>query len=142
LRKLTNHAFMEIVLQALIANEHGEILMLRRPEGKWQFVGGRVNQGEHWLEGLRREVREETGIVEFEIVSVMSVDNWVWQGVPQFGVYLYCRTSNASIVLSDEHTEYRWISHETDLSEFEFFHPSLLTLLKRALKGETVFQML
>lgn len=139
---MSDHAFMEIVVQALIANERGEILILRRPVGQWQFVGGRVNRGEHWLEGLRREVREETGIAGFEIVSVMAADNWVWEGVPQFGVYFFCRTGNPSVALSEEHTEYRWISRDTDLSQVEFFHPSLLTLLQRALKGETGFQML
>jgi 8-oxo-dGTP pyrophosphatase MutT (NUDIX family) len=139
---MTDHAFMEIVLQSLIVNERGEILILRRPLGQWQFVGGRVNQGEHWLEGLRREIREETAIAEFEIISVMAIDNWVWEAVPQFGIYLFCRTTNPSVVLSEEHTEYRWTSSDTDLSQFEFFHPSLLTLLKRALNGETEFQML
>jgi 8-oxo-dGTP diphosphatase len=139
---MADHAFMEIVLQSLIYNERGEILILRRPVGQWQFVGGRVNQGENWLEGLRREVREETGITSLEIVSIMSVDNWVWEGVLQFGVYFFCRTSNPSVTLSEEHTEYRWISNNTDLSQLEFFHPSLLTLLQRALRGETGFQVL
>lgn len=137
---MTEHALMEIVLQALIANERGEILMLRRPSGKWQFVGGRVNQGESWSEGLNREIREETGIVDIEILSVMSVDNWLWESVPEFGVYFYCRTDLKEVNLSEEHIEYCWVSKEDNLARFDYFHPSLRVLLERALNGDTTFK--
>lgn len=133
---------MEIVVQSLIANERGEILILRRPSSRWQFVGGRVNEGEHWLDSLRREIREETGIVDVDIISVMTVDNWIWEGVPEFGVYFFCRTHSNKITLSEEHTEYCWVSRSTDLSQFDFFHPSLLTLIERGLSGDTDFQLL
>jgi 8-oxo-dGTP diphosphatase len=133
---------MEIVLQALIANPEGRILMVQRPVGKWQFVGGRVNAGENWLEALRREVHEETAITELEIISVMTVDNWLWEGVPEFGVYFFCRTNVSEVTLSDEHLGCRWLSGQDDLTGIDFFHPSLEILLRRALAGDVGFQPL
>jgi 8-oxo-dGTP diphosphatase len=131
---------MEIVLQALIANDRGEILMLRRPSGRWQFVGGRVNRGEGWQEGLKREIREETGIVDVQIISVMAVDNWIWENVPEFGVYFFCRTDQKEVALSEEHLEFCWVSREDDLGRFDYFHPSLQVLLERALNADTGFK--
>ena len=44
----------------------GEVLLNRRliepGSGKWDFVGGFLEKGEHPEEGLRREVKEELGV--------------------------------------------------------------------------------
>lgn len=49
----------------IITNEQGEVLLLNhllRPESGWGAPGGFLNEGEQPDEGLRREIREETGI--------------------------------------------------------------------------------
>ena len=136
------HARMEVVVQALIADDQGRILMLQRPSGKWQFVGGRVEAGEKWEEALRREASEEAGITQFDIVSVMAIDNWTWKGVPQFGVCFYAHTFSSTIRLSDEHIDCRWLGTDDNLDKLEYFHSSLRLLLERALCGETHYQQL
>ena len=39
--------------------------------------GGRINSNEHWLEALKREIKEETGIVNFEISEILDADSYI-----------------------------------------------------------------
>jgi len=53
------------IVEALIFDSEGKILLLRRSDnnsmyvGKWQLPGGKVEEGETALEAIMREVREE-----------------------------------------------------------------------------------
>ena len=46
----------------IIRNEHGEVLLQKRPEGKWGLPGGLMNLGESFEEVAEREVFEEIGL--------------------------------------------------------------------------------
>ena len=50
----------------LVVDERGRVLLARRAvdpdRGKWDILGGFLEEGEHPLEGVRRELREETGL--------------------------------------------------------------------------------
>lgn len=61
------------VVHLHVFNSHGDIYLQRRPDwkdiqpGKWDTaVGGHIDYGEMPEEALRREVREELGITDFE----------------------------------------------------------------------------
>ncbi len=131
---MTEHLQAEIVQTAVLVNARGEALILRRPAGKWQLPGGRLNAGEQWDEGLRREICEETGIDDVEILSIMMLDNWVYEGVPMYGVFLLCRTQKTEVRLSTDHDEFRWVTLKDDLRQFDFWHDSLRILVERALQ--------
>ena len=50
-----------------IIERDGSFLVAQRPEGKslalkWEFPGGKVEEGEPALEALHREIREELGV--------------------------------------------------------------------------------
>ncbi|HIH74818.1 MAG TPA: NUDIX domain-containing protein [Methanosarcina sp.] len=110
-----------VSVYALIRNEKGEFLLLRRSEnsrtnpGKWDLPGGKVNPGESLKEGVIREVWEETGIsivsgdiageVNFEL-SEKKVIAIVFDG----GYVI------SDVKLSYEHMEYTWISLENILA--------------------------
>lgn len=95
-----------LVVAAVIINPQGEILLAQRPEGKrlagkWEFAGGKVEEGESPESALVRELREELGIEiapenlenfwflshpypEFDFHLLMPV--YIcrkWQGTPQ-----------------------------------------------------------
>ncbi len=100
----------EITQNIFLVNEYGELLLLQHSSGKWLLVGGRLNVSERWDDGLRREVREETGILEFSIEGVLQVDNWEQKKRHQYGVFFYGKTKKeGKIVLSNEHISYKWV---------------------------------
>lgn len=56
-----------LVVAAALINEQGEILLAQRPQGKrlagkWEFAGGKVEEGETPESALIRELGEELGI--------------------------------------------------------------------------------
>ena len=56
-----------LVVAAAIINQHGEILLAQRPQGKqlagsWEFPGGKLEAGESPEAALIRELKEELGI--------------------------------------------------------------------------------
>jgi ADP-ribose pyrophosphatase YjhB (NUDIX family) len=66
---------------ALPVDARGRVLLARRAidpdRGKWDIIGGFLEEGEHPLDGLRREVREETGLdVEPGDFLVATVDRY------------------------------------------------------------------
>ncbi|MBA2476254.1 MAG: NUDIX hydrolase [Actinobacteria bacterium] len=60
------YAGSEVSANALCVDDAGRVLLGRRaraPEaGLWDLPGGFLEEGEHPLDGLRRELREETGL--------------------------------------------------------------------------------
>lgn len=47
---------------ALIKNARDEVLLIRHPQRGWETPGGQVEEGEALLDGVMREIREESGI--------------------------------------------------------------------------------
>ncbi|MGC2399539.1 MAG: (deoxy)nucleoside triphosphate pyrophosphohydrolase [Acidobacteriaceae bacterium] len=65
-RKRTDGKVVRLVVAALILREEKVLICQRRPDQpmalKWEFPGGKVEQGESAEEALRRELDEELGI--------------------------------------------------------------------------------
>lgn len=108
-----------VATKAFIVHE-GKVLLVRESRaysegtnmGKFDIVGGRVQLGERFDEGLRREVREETGL-EVQIGRPFFVNEWrpvvkqeQWQIVATF---FLCESLSEDVVLGGDHSEYIWI---------------------------------
>lgn len=99
---------------------NGKVLYLREAStyeegtntGKWHMPGGRINPGETYVEGLRREVREETGLEISEIGLPVYVGEWhpVIKGVQNQIVALFsvCYVTSDAVQLSEEHDAFKW----------------------------------
>jgi len=98
-------------------------LMLKRSTGKhyehlWQGVAGKIEKGETAVQTVIRELEEETGnkpkklFVADHIASFYDARNDRIQMVPIFGI----EVENSEVQLSDEHSEYKWVSFEEALT--------------------------
>jgi A/G-specific adenine glycosylase len=100
-----------IVTAAVIKNETGEVLITRRPPngllgGMWEFPGGKLEAGEDFATGLKREISEE-------------LDAAIEVGEP-FEVTLHaflCRLAPDSSPRPIEASDMRWISSQ-ELHQF------------------------
>ena len=67
-----------VAVAAILENHKNEILLIKRSShlefpDSWEDIGGRLNQSESPEEGLRREIFEETGIEDIEIIKPLTM---------------------------------------------------------------------
>lgn len=83
----------------------------------WDLAGGNVLFGELHEDSLRKEISEETGLSVDYFIPVQIITNYdkekevyyIFNG-------FYCRARNASIKISGEHSEFRWVIKEKFVS--------------------------
>jgi 8-oxo-dGTP diphosphatase len=108
-----------VAMKAVIVQD-GKILLLREATayqegtnaGRYDFPGGRVEPGEHFADGLLREVAEETGL-QVKMGRPLFVSEWmpVINGVQNHivAVFIICEIIGATdITLSQDHDDYQW----------------------------------
>lgn len=106
------------VVKIIVYNDNGNVLVLKRNKettvfpGMWDLPGGKIEFGETFQSAVIREISEEIKI------DVDAVSNPVfgWTGIAynkdtQFFGYLFIAKHVAgNVILSHEHTDYRWIN--------------------------------
>jgi len=112
---------LQVAAKAILINSEGKILILREAKtyeqgtniGRYHSPGGRINPSESYEDGLRREVEEETGIVDIELLHPVCVGDWypIIKGVPHHivGIFMLCKAKTSKVRLSTEHDDYQWI---------------------------------
>lgn len=105
----------KIAVKGIIKREGGEILILKRNNsdsfspGIWETVGGGMANDVSPQEALKREIKEETGI-DVKINEPFNVFTFINdQGETKIGITFLCDYLSGEIVLSKEHSEYKWI---------------------------------
>lgn len=114
---MAEHKLFKVNQHIILQNSEGKVLILKQ-DGKWMLPGGRLEEGETWIEGLRREVDEETGIKEFEIVGVIDARTSA-SGNTYAVTFAGLATDEFSIVTSAEHQGAEWLS-EHEIAGLEF----------------------
>ena len=111
-----------IVSRALIFNEQGEILLLKRAikagstnAGKWELPGGKVGSFEIISKSLEREVLEETGLLveasnQLPMVQNKIVSEGKYKSISYFEFCTICKLKSGTVRLTSEHDEYKWIA--------------------------------
>ena len=89
------------------------MLLLKNERNEWELPGGRIEENETPEECLIREIHEELGL-KCNVKKI--IDSWVFEVVEGKFVfivtYLCICNDTASILISDEHKEYRWFQLE------------------------------
>jgi len=136
------------VNRCLIKNANKELLLIQRSEddkhnpGKWEFPGGKLDDGENLIPGTIRETLEETGLlVEPELSPVFAEGHYIRGGKHKGSIYLalywYAKIIGGEIKLSEEHDNFVWKS-EKEASKLDLTPGSRKTLKelgKTALKN-------
>ena len=97
-----------------IVRRGDEVLIMKRAmgamTGAWYFAGGTLEQGESPEEGVRREIREETGL---EVADLRLLRAWHYrqdESTPAVGITFTCSVPPGSEPqINDEHAAYRWV---------------------------------
>jgi 8-oxo-dGTP diphosphatase len=104
-------------VSAFVEDDGGRVLLARRGVepylGLWDPLGGFLEEGEHPIDGLRRELLEEAG-VECEPVRFLGVWMDVYGDTPEaaatFNVYWTMRFVSGEPVPADDVAELRWFA--------------------------------
>ncbi len=118
----TTPVLAKIGQKVVVFNEKSEVLFLKRSDkcsrpGGWDFPGGGLDLGEDPLQGISREVAEETqlAVSHIEPVHLESFINEHGEFTVMVG-YI-AQAPNAIPVLSWEHDSYKWLSQGEALQE-------------------------
>ena len=148
------------IVATCIVVKDGKFLIAKRSEeeerwpGRWTVPGGKLEKDEYMKrphdtkEGqwynvfedlVRREVKEEVGLDIKNIKYLTSLAFKREDGVPTIIVSLYADNDEGAITLSNELTDYRWITIE-EAENYDLIDGIYeeLEMLDRVLKGEEI----
>jgi len=129
---------LQVAGKAVIINSAGKVLIVREALsgknntqiGKWGLTGGRLHPGESFFDGLKREVKEETGL-EIEPIKPLHVGEWrpEIRGVPHhiIAIFMLCTANSTDVVLSHEHDDSAWID-PSELERYQMMEPDGLVV--------------
>jgi 8-oxo-dGTP diphosphatase len=122
---------------ALIRNGKCLILEMASKPGLWELPGGRINEGEFRESALRREVKEELGLNDLELLGVVDYEVWYHNdtGVSFCATVQLIKNESAEILLSDESLQYKWIS-ESEIDNYKYFWDVAPRFIKNSFKLE------
>ncbi len=110
-------------------------LLLHYPSGHWDFVKGKMEEGESTHETAIREAKEETGITD--IAFLENFEEWIkyefqYQGelVHKKVVFFLAETKTEEVMISHEHLDFTWMDYNTSMEKTTFDNAK--TVLTRA----------
>ena len=106
-------------------NEKILFLLLHYPSGHWDFVKGKMEQGESFCETAIRETKEETGITDVKFLN--NFEEWIqysfqFQGelIHKKVVFFLGETKTKDVKISHEHLNYAWMDYGAAMEKTTF----------------------
>ena len=110
---------MHVVPVTAAIEKDGKFLLVKRSgkednhPGKWVFPGGKVEKGEDALQGLLREIQEETGLeVQDKTAMIRTYSFTRSDGSNAIGFNFVLKWKSGDVKLSGELVDFVWISPE------------------------------
>ena len=96
--------------------DHSEFLLLRNKRGFWGFPQGHKEKGENEIQTLKREVQEETSIIDIDIHQYIGKIQYKYFRVDGIRSekevkFYYATTSTRHVVISNEHEDFKWTTY-------------------------------
>lgn len=111
------YAHSKPTASAVVADEEGRVLLSKRAQdpaaGMWDLPGGFLEEGEHPVDCVRRELREEAGIgLTDERLLGIWMDRYEYKGrvVATLNVYYSARIGDGTPHAADDVAELRWFA--------------------------------
>lgn len=109
---------LQVGVKVLLKNKDGKYLVLFRSLASapksgqhWDIAGGRINIGSTLLENLQREVMEETGLEIMDEPKLIAAQD-ILKTDKHVVRLTYLGEANGEVKLSDEHSDFKWLSLE------------------------------
>lgn len=121
----------EIAQRAVLYDRSSKkfLLMKYKEDTTWSLPGGRVNNGENPLEALEREINEELGEIDYEVIK--TIDAHSSDDTFRIGYLVFYK--DGEITLSDEHEEFSWLTkEEIEKEEEKSFHRGVRQFIRSA----------
>lgn len=117
-----------IAVKSFIVKDNRLLILKRESDdvqspGIWEIPGGRLNLGEHPIKGLKREIKEETGLT-IDVLHSLNVRHFTRSDNQTITMLIFlCKTSDDKISLSKEHSAHDWINIDNCKEKVsDFFH--------------------
>jgi bis(5'-nucleosidyl)-tetraphosphatase len=129
----------------LFRKENDKILflLLHYPSGHWDFVKGKMEEGETPHETAIRETQEETGITDVKFLD--NYEEWIqynfqYQGelVQKKVVFFLGETKTKDITISHEHLNFTWMDYTTAMEKTTFDNAKTVLSKSYALLTKTL----
>lgn len=95
-----------VSVAGVITDDHDRALLIqRRDNHRWEPPGGVLEPGESIDDGLRREIREETGL-DVEPVALTGVYKNMTRAI--IALVFRCKVTGGDLAATDEAAAFRW----------------------------------
>ena len=95
-----------VSVSGIVSDDHGRVLLIcRRDNQRWEPPGGILELGENIHDGLRREVREETGL-DTEPIALSGVYKNMTRAI--VNLVFRCKITGGELATNDEASDFRW----------------------------------
>lgn len=128
-----------VAAAALVTNEDDHVLLVRTPRRGWEFPGGQIEKGETIIDGLQREILEESGITA-------AIDNLIgiYSNIKKPPKVMYGflgRAVTGELRTSSETIDVKWVERESVLSLIT--HPAVYDRMKDMLdfSGRIIYRV-
>lgn len=109
-----------------IIEKDGKILIAKRKAGvnsqsKWEFPGGKLQEGEKHEECLKREIKEELNL-EINVIGWISSRTYKLTEDTDINLHAYYAQYVSGELKLEDHVDAKWVKKE-NLLNYEFLEP-------------------